>query len=83
MFPQYQGALKPEFEHRKRELVINYSDECKLFLLGHIQHQLLKKNKKLEFKRNLFSALYIMIYFNILCIAQTQVNLALRIKMAG
>jgi hypothetical protein len=29
MSPQFQGALKPEFEQRKREIVINTSDDEK------------------------------------------------------
>ena len=29
MFPQYQAALKPEFEQRKRELVINTPDDAR------------------------------------------------------
>ena len=35
MFPQFQGELKPEFEQRKRELVINTSNHAKEELILH------------------------------------------------
>ena len=38
MFPQFQGALKPEFEKRKRELVINTSNDAKDELRGISTH---------------------------------------------
>jgi hypothetical protein len=38
MFPQFQGALKPEFEQRKREIIINTSDGAKDELRGISTH---------------------------------------------
>ena len=38
MFPQFQGALKSEFELRKRELVVNQPDERKMIAQSFQSH---------------------------------------------
>ncbi len=39
LFPQFQGVLKPEFEQRKRELVINRLNDTKEELINSRIHK--------------------------------------------